>query len=655
MFQSLLRSARVILLSALVFSSDLSLAQDAPGEANITVVGSRIVARVFEALADASEVEAALSIDVTGTSSGLEVFCAGQADAALANRPISAEEDTVCGTNTIDYSELLLGHEALAFVTGRDNTFLQCLTTDQLNTIFAPSAEGQVVNWTQVDETFNDTPLTFHIPNEESVTYALLDQLVEGDGVRGDVTTSRDATAITTAVGEESGTLGVVSLTVAQAAGEAVKILEVDSGTGCTAPSAENIEARVYSPANHLFVYVNSASLDNPGLRDLLTFAVSDEAVTVVESLGATAPTNAAYATNRDILTGAEGGRQFSVAVSSFEIPASVSGQINIGGASSAFSYLQAMAQTFNTAYPGVTININIEGEPAGFRRLCNGELEIAAASGRLSEEQAQNCEANNIAPLTFDLGKQATVLVGNAESEFLQCLTAEQIATIWRATPTDAVTNWNTVSSDFPDLEMTLFAPEAGSTLTDLMLRKVVNEAEVVNRVDTEMDNDPLYRAAATANVAGALTYMSWPEYQRVSNNNQSNIQLVSVDNGSGCGLPSADTIADGSYPLTQPVQLVVNQTVLARTEVTSFLWYLLSDENVGYLDEAGLVGVTFTDLAAARNTLQSAYTEAATAALQPEATTEPNAETTAETTAEPSVEATIEATAEATEASGG
>jgi phosphate transport system substrate-binding protein len=103
------------------------------------------------------------------------VIRAGQADTVLANRPISADEDSACTTAGVDYIELLVGHEVLAFVANPEDAFLQCLTTDQLNSIFAPSAEGQITNWTQVSEDYADTPLTVHTPAETSVTFALLD------------------------------------------------------------------------------------------------------------------------------------------------------------------------------------------------------------------------------------------------------------------------------------------------------------------------------------------------------------------------------------------------------------------------------------------------------------------------------------------------
>jgi phosphate transport system substrate-binding protein len=207
-------------------------------------------------------------------------------------------------------------------------------------------------------------------------------------------------------------------------------------------------------------------------------------------------------------------------------------------------------------------------------------------------------------------------------------------------------------VNDGFPDLTMTLFAPNPGNSYTDLMLLKAAGESNALNRVDTELDDDPLYRAAATANVEGALTYMSWLEYQQVLSNNQANIQLVSVDGGNGCVSPTQATIADGSYPLSRPVQLLINQSALARIEVMSFIWYLIADENYVSLEDAGFIGLSFADLANARSSLQTAYNEASAAAREAEATAEPGVELTAEP--EATGESTAEAEAEATEASG-
>jgi ABC-type phosphate transport system substrate-binding protein len=635
----------MFILLALVITSGLVAGQGQSNE--ISVVGSAIVAPVLQALVDASEVEANVNVATTGTGSGLDTFCLGQADMTTANRPISADEDASCVTNTVDYVELLIGHHIVAVITHPDNTLADCLTSDNLNTIFAPSTEGQTTNWAQLNAENADTQLTVNLPNDDTVIYAIFDQLIGGDGLRTDASAFDTEADIIAAVGQDTGALGVVSLEAATAAGADVKILQLDNvdATGCVAPSAESVENRLYVTANSLFVYVNRASLSKPGLLDILNFAVGNEAAAVVTPLGITPPTTDAYATDQAVLQGTEISRPFSEETVDFEIPQGLIGQVNVGGAANGYTYVRTMSDAFIAVYTGVTIDINIEGEPAGFRRLCNGEIDIAIAYDDMSEEQAQNCDANNITTLTFDLGNQATVLVANTASDFLQCLTTDQIVTIWGAASGDTITTWSQVGSEFPEQDLTLFAPNAGNSFTDLMLIEASGTG-IPNRVDTELNDDPLYRAAATANVEGALTYMSWPDYQQVLDNNQTNITLVSVDSGNGCVLPSPDTIGDGSYALSRPGKLIVNQAALAKIEVQSFLWYLESDDNYAALEANGFIGVSFSDLADFRSALQEGVTLAQQqAAAQAEVTAEPGAETTDEP------EATSEATPETTD----
>jgi hypothetical protein len=152
------------------------------------------------------------------------------------------------------------------------------------------------------------------------------------------------------------------------------------------------------------------------------------------------------------------------------------------------------------------------------------------------------------------------------------------------------------------------------------------------------------LYRAAAVANVEGALTYMSWNEYQQVLENNQERIQLVGVDAGSGCVTPSIETINDGSYVLTNDLNIVVSQTGLQNNLVQSLLWFIFSDANYSLIEGAGIVGVSFGELPAVRDALQTAFNEAAAV---PEATGTEEPGATAEAVATGEVIATEDASA--------
>ncbi len=641
------RLVGTLLLIALFLSVGMLSAQD--NATTISAAGSGIVAPLFEALKAASGVDAPVEISVSGTNSGLEQFCQGQVDLALANRPISANEDANCGANSIQYSELLLANNIVAFVAKLDANYNQCLTVANLNTIFSPSAQDQITNWTQISSENPDLPLSVVVPDISSTAFGVLDNLISGDGLRADATALPTADEIIAAVSQTDGSIGAVTFAAAVAASDRVKILELNTNeaVGCAVPSAANVEARSYTAVDQLFVYVNQSSLEKPGLKALLMFISSENAIPVVEEQGFTAPTSSAYNANLQGLEGTGAARPFSGGETGFQIPPGVAGEVSIAGSVVGLQYLKSATTNFSGLYPGVTFDTKTEGQPEGIRRLCNGEIDITSIETDLTAEQVQNCEANNITTFQIDLGKQAVVLVANADTEYLTCLTSQQLGNTWKAT-SEPVGNWNQVDTSFPDQSMTLFAPATGNSFTDLLLAKTAG-SNIPGRADIEIDNDPLYRAAATANVEGALTYMSWAEYQNVLANNQANITLVAVNNGDTCVTPSETTIADGSYPLTRSGRLLFNQTSLNEPATQAFAWYLASDENYSLFNQAGFLGVSFGSLPPLRDSLQQAFNDAAMAVLQPPSI--PDA--TAEVTTEPPADATSEATAEATAAS--
>ncbi len=636
MRSSVRRFGVFILFATFILAPAYLRAQD---ENNITVVGSGIVQPLLQTLIDASEVEASFSMDVTGTTTGFATFCAGEADVTTATRPISSDERTLCGDNGIAPLELMIGHNILAFIGSPADTTLEvCLIGDELNTIFAPSVEGAVTNWNQVLSEGPDLALTTYVPDDVTPEYTILDALIEGDGIRSDATAGSAAEIIET-IGSTNGAIGVVTLTQALGAAEAVRIFELDAAAvqGCQQPTAAAVEDSLYPAAESLYLYVNASGLTDAGLTDLLNFVVSADAAAAVTEAGFTPPTDIASQTNQADLQAALSGELPVQTGGGFEISPGMTGQAGIGGSGEGFRFLKPAVDAFSAIVPGVTVNLNLDGLPAGFRRLCNGEVDLVYAHRPMTAEEAANCAANNITTSTIALGTPAVVLVANGNTDYLGCLTTDQITTLWSAGSTDEISAWNQVNAEFPDTAMTLFAPQPGSNTMDLMLLAASNST-LAGRVDVELDDDPLYRAAATANVDGALTFMDWYEYQDVLENNQANIQLVAVDAGSGCVMPDVSTIRSQEYPLTRQGWLIVNQNQLARPDLQTLLWFMFGDDQFSNFENAGYVGVRLNDLAAVRSTLLAGFAEAQAAAAEatPEATAEATAETTAEATPE-------------------
>jgi phosphate transport system substrate-binding protein len=254
-------------------------------------------------------------------------------------------------------------------------------------------------------------------------------------------------------------------------------------------------------------------------------------------------------------------------------------------------------------------------GETAASEAFCSGdsEIDILALSEPLSSDLQATCEENNVTYLDFELGKQAVVLLGNADDAFTECLTADQVRTIWAATSTDTVTKWNQVNDSFPEQDIYTFAPSLGtSDLADLFLKQSGNPVLPLRTDITERNNDPLYRVAAVSNASGTITFMNWASYQDLEDAQLDRVHLIAIDNDGGCVEPSEETIQSGEYPFIENSLLLVKTSALGRAEVQSVLWYMFSDENYHLIEDAGFSGITLAQLPAIRDDLQDQFAEA-------------------------------------------
>jgi phosphate transport system substrate-binding protein len=464
-----------------------------------------------------------------------------------------------------------------------------------------------------------------------------MDSLIEGDGLRVDTAPLSDEAAVISAVSADGGQIGVVSLQTALAAGDAIKIVELDFGeAGCAAPSAENVEGRLYSASQPILAYRSfTASADT---LIALNYAVSEAAANAIAQAGFTAPTADTWADMRDGLANGTPGRLYTRTITTFEISPGISGAIEIGGAANDFEYVNNLATAFTATYATVTTNVNIEGSVAGLRRLCNGELDIAVTFAPLTQEQLDNCAANNITPFDLDLGSQAVVVLRNSADTFAECLTTAELAAIF----TTPVVSWDQVDAENPAALLFAFMGDAGSATENLLLLSITGTNNP-GRTDVQRNADPLYRAAATGATSGVISVYSWNEYQVVVNSAQQNLSPVQVDAGAGCAEPTESNIEDGSYALARPLTLTVNRASFAKPQVQSLLWFAISDENFLSLSEAGLVGLEFGELPELRATLQETYTQVAVEVAEAAARA---AEATAQATSEVTPEATAEST---------
>ncbi len=204
-----------------------------------------------------------VSVATSGTGGGFEKFCAGETDISNASRPIKDEEKAVCDENGIEFGELRVATDALTVVTSKENDFVQCVTTDELKAMWEPAAEGKVKTWKQVNSEFPDETLELYGPGTDSGTFDYFTDEINGEegASRSDYNASEDDNVIVKGVGGSPNALGYFGFTYFEENAAVLKALEVDSGDGCVAPSAETAGNGTYAPlARPLFIYVNKDS-----------------------------------------------------------------------------------------------------------------------------------------------------------------------------------------------------------------------------------------------------------------------------------------------------------------------------------------------------------------------------------------------------------
>ncbi|GAB4310660.1 MAG: PstS family phosphate ABC transporter substrate-binding protein [Phototrophicales bacterium] len=618
-------------------------------DTTITVTGSQLVANLLNTFAQSTQTE--LTFEIAGTSNGFDTFCAGQSDITGASRPIAVEEENLCNTNGITYAEYLIAYDVLTVVTHPDLN-IECLGINELDNLFNPVSNINFWDETNLPD-IGTEPITLFLPANNTAAYALLDNNVSGLGLRGE--TIADATERLESISNTPGAIGVLSLSnLDETANVNVVAIRNPQLGDCFTPSIETIEARQYPLANRLFIYVNQNASES--INDLLNTIVNEDSANLVADAGFTPISTESYALNQAVLAGEQApGRQFSSDVVEYEIPANISGEITIAGAPELGSYLTDITSSFSDSYPGVTPVLNILGERAGIREFCNGIAEIVVTRRDFTEDELTGCTNNNVNPVPLDFGKRAVVLVRSVSADFAQCLSAEEVINIWGTNITNAPETWDAINADFPEIPLTLVAPSVGSSSADILLTPAAGAVIPIRLDVAETNNDPLYRAVAVSNTEGGLTFMEWTEYLQVLETlpEENEIELVEVDNGNGCVLPSEETIADGSYPYTRNIQLIASQFALTRSEVQGLLWFMYEDSNYVKLLDHNILGIPFADLGEARQALQDIFNDALASGIEPLITASeiaPEAPVDIFTSPEATPETTPEVTPEAT-----
>jgi len=220
-----------------------------------------------------------VTVGISGTGGGFERFCRDETDISNASRPIKDEEAAICADGGIEYLELTVATDALTNVVNPENTWVDCLTVDQLKSIWEPGSK--VDSWRDVDESYPDVPLRLYGAGTDSGTFDYFTDAIVGEegASRTDYNASEDDNVTVQGVAGERGGLGYFGFSYFEENQGRLKALEIDGGSGCVAPSVASAQDGTYAPLSRpLFVYVKRSSFDDDeNLRDFVAYMLDNE------------------------------------------------------------------------------------------------------------------------------------------------------------------------------------------------------------------------------------------------------------------------------------------------------------------------------------------------------------------------------------------
>ena len=301
-----------------------------------------------------------------------------------------------------------------------------------------------------------------------------------------------------------------------------------------------------------------------------------------------------------------------------------VEGFVSIHGSSTVEPISSNVAEKFADLNPGFDYEVGDEGTGDGFVDFfCTGDADISDASRAIKDEEATQCADSAVEYTELQIAFDGLSVITSVDND-MTCLSFLDIYALL-GPESEGFDNWSDANelaaeletqlgtdfgeshAPYPDAELTIAGPgeESGTfdSFNELVIATVGAEREVedpIVRIDytsSSNDND------IVTGVAGSPSSLGWVGLH-FAEENADVIKALEVDGGDGCVAPTSDTVADGSYPISRPLFIYVNNAHAdENAALGAFVDFYLSDEGYAAVAEEGYVALPDDQLADTRS----------------------------------------------------
>jgi phosphate transport system substrate-binding protein len=285
-------------------------------------------------------------------------------------------------------------------------------------------------------------------------------------------------------------------------------------------------------------------------------------------------------------------------------------GAIIISGSSTVEPISSRVAELFDDAGNSASITVDGPGTGDGFELFCSGETDISDASRPITASEVEECEANDIEFIELEVAYDGMAVITNPANDAIECLSFADLYALVGPEST-GFGNWSDAQdlatelgsdTQFPDARLDITAPgtESGTydSFIEIALEGIGEERAEAGAIseDDAATTRPDYSSQANDNailsgIEGSPSSFGWVGFAFAEEAGDEVKEIEIQDEDGECIAPTAETIADGTYPLSRSLFVYVNAAkVDSNTTLVDYVNFYLGDgyeavEEVGYI----------------------------------------------------------------------
>ncbi|MFZ5817723.1 MAG: PstS family phosphate ABC transporter substrate-binding protein [Bacillota bacterium] len=213
-----------------------------------------------------------VSVGISGSSGGFKKWVKGEIDINDSSRKIKDSEVQEAKKNGFEAVEMPVAYDGLSVVVSKENTWLKCITRDELKKIWDKGST--VKKWSEVNPSWPDEEIKLYGAGTDSGTFEYFTEYVNGKAMqsRADYTASEDDNVLVQGVSGNKNSLGYFGYAYYIENKDKIRAVAVDGGKGCVEPNDETIANLTYPIARLIYIYPSTKAMERPEVKEFLTF-----------------------------------------------------------------------------------------------------------------------------------------------------------------------------------------------------------------------------------------------------------------------------------------------------------------------------------------------------------------------------------------------